>query len=408
MDSVTDILCQLIAIPSVNPMGQDLSGPIYLEEKLSDWLVRFFQSIGADYERIEVAPGRANVIARYDSPNSDLTFLIDAHQDTVPVDGMTVSPFEPSVQEGRVTGRGACDVKGGLAAALFAFRRLLQGKPAGAANIILSCTCDEEATMLGIRNLVNCWQAPTGQSRLIQAAPDGALIIEPTELDVVVAHRGVTRFRINVAGRACHSSQPKQGINAIYRMARVITILEEYATHLSQSIPSHCLCGEATISVGRIFGGTSVNIVPDTCSIEVDRRLIPGEKTEDVLRDVTDYITSRVDFEVEFEEPWIDCPALGNHNNAWITEPLLKCIESVDGVHQAIGVSYCTHASPVSAVGVPCLVFGPGSIKQAHTKDEYIEIDQLEKAAEVFYRFCLNPPQKQTLRTCASRKEINR
>ncbi len=392
--SVTDILCKLISIPSVNPMGRDLSGDIYLEEKLSDWLVNFFQSIEADYERIEVAPGRANVIARYESPETDLTLLIDAHQDTVPVDGMTVSAFEPSVQDGKVTGRGACDVKGGLAAALFAFRKLVQERPAGAANVILSCTCDEEATTLGICDLVKCWQEPDGKSRLIQSPPDGAIIIEPTELDVVVAHRGVTRFRLNVAGRACHSSEPTHGVNAIYRMARVISALEEYAAQLSQSVLPHALCGEATMSVGRISGGISVNIVPDFCSIEVDRRLIPGEETKKVLQDLFDYVAARIDFEIEFEEPWIDYPALGNHNNAWLSNSLMRCIETVDGTHQAIGVPYCTHASPVSSTGVPSLVFGPGSIAQAHTKDEYIEIDQLEKAAEIYYLFCTNPPLK--------------
>ena len=393
--SVTEILCQLISIPSVNPMGRNLTGEIYLEEKMSDWLVTFFQSIGADYERIEVAPGRANVIARYESASSDLTLLIDAHQDTVPVEGMTISAFEPVVKNGKVTGRGACDVKGGMAAALFAFRRLVQEKPAGAANVTLSCTCDEEATTIGICDLVKYWQEPTERSQLIQAAPDGAIIIEPTELDVVVAHRGVTRFRIHVAGRACHSSEPTQGVNAIYRMARVVSILEQYAEKLGASIQPHPLCGEATMSVGRITGGISVNIVPDLCSIEVDRRLIPGESTKEFLQDVLNFITSKIDFEIEFEDPWIDYLALGNHNNKWMADRLLECIETVDGKHQAVGVSYCTHASPVSATGVPAVVFGPGSISQAHTKDEYIEIDQLEKAAEIYYQFCINPPTKQ-------------
>ena len=388
--STTDILCQLISIPSVNPMGRDLTGELYLEEKMSDWLEEFFQSIGADYERIEVAPGRANVIARYESPGSNRMLLLDAHQDTVPVDGMTIPPFEPIIKNGRISGRGACDVKGGMAAALFAFRKLVQEKPPEAANVILSCTCDEEATTIGIKDLVNCWQEPNGRSRLIQVPPDAALIIEPTELDVVVAHRGVVRFRINVAGRACHSSEPTQGINAIYRMARVVSLLEQYASKLQDSIPPHPLCGGATISVGRITGGMSVNTVPDHCSIEVDRRLIPGEDSQEFLQDVFKFIDSQIDFEIEFEEPWIDYPALGNHNNDWITKRLLKCIERVDGEHRSVGVSYCTHASPVGASGIPAVVFGPGSISQAHTNDEYIEIDQLEKAAEIFYQFCLD------------------
>ena len=390
--SVSEILCELVSIPSVNPMGRDVSGPIYFESRLSDWLVEFFQSFGAQQERIEVVPGRDNVIARYDSPAAELTLLLDAHQDTVPVEGMTIPPFEPQVADGKITGRGASDVKGGLAAMLFAFRRLVLEQPPGAANVILSCTCDEEATTLGLNDLIRSWQEPDGRSQLITAPPEGAIIAEPTRLDVVVAHRGATRLRILTHGRACHSSDPSQGINAIYRMARVLECLEEYHHVLRETVEPHPLCGGATLSVGRISGGTSVNIVPDECAIEVDRRVIPGEDHARVLKDLKTYLTSRLDFEIEFEPPWLNGPALNNDNNAWLADPLLACIENVAGPHRAIGVPFGTHASRTSAAGVPSVVFGPGSIDQAHTKDEFIEIKQLEQAAEVYYQFCANPP----------------
>ena len=123
-NSVVDILSALISLPSVNPMGQDVDGPIYFEGRVSDWLVKYFDSFGARHERIEVSPGRDNVLARFNSPGSEFTILLDAHQDTVPVDGMTIPPFDPQIRNGRITGRGACDVKGGMAAMLFAFRRL--------------------------------------------------------------------------------------------------------------------------------------------------------------------------------------------------------------------------------------------------------------------------------------------
>lgn len=393
-ESATDLLCRLISIPSVNPMGRDLRGPEYLEERLSDWLVEFFRTIDVPHERIEVAPGRANVVARCDSPGAPLTLLLDAHQDTVPVDGMTIPPFAPQVREGRITGRGASDVKGGLAAMLHAFRRLVEQRPAGAANVILSCTCDEEATTLGVSDLVRYWQEPDGRSRLIQAPPDAAVIAEPTELDVVVAHRGATRFRILTSGRACHSSDPSQGLNAIYRMARVVSCLEEYADVLREAVEPHPLCGGATLSVGRIEGGVSVNTVPDGCAIEIDRRVIPGEDRSAVIPAIRDFLGGRLDFEVEFEAPWLSGPALGDDDNAWLAGPLLECIAAVDGPHRAMGVPYGTHASRTSAAGVPSVVFGPGSIAQAHTNDEFIEIDQLEKAAEVYFRFCTNPPHR--------------
>jgi acetylornithine deacetylase/succinyl-diaminopimelate desuccinylase-like protein len=275
--TVVDILGQLVALPSVNPMGGSVDASICYESRVSDWLVRFFQSIGAPYERLEVSPGRDNVIARFESPGADFTILLDAHQDTVPVEGMTIAPFEPKVADGRLWGRGACDVKGGMAAMLFAFRRLISERPTGAANVVLSCSCDEEATITGITDLVSYWSTNHGRSKLLQTRPDVAVIAEPTELDVVVAHRGVTRFKIRTKGRACHSSDPTQGINAIYRMGKLVSALQDYSDHLTQAVKVHPLCGGATLSVGKISGGTSVNIVPDECVIEVDRRLTPGE-----------------------------------------------------------------------------------------------------------------------------------
>jgi acetylornithine deacetylase len=385
--TASEILCELIAIPSVNPMGRDLNGPIYFEERLSDWLVNFFKSIGANFERIEVAPGRANVIARYDSPGAARTLLFDAHQDTVPIDNMTIEPFSPQVSNGRISGRGASDVKGGLAAMLHAFARLVKEKPAGAANVVLSCTCDEEFTTLGIRDLVTCWQDSPCKSRLLNTKPDGAIVAEPTDLDVVVAHRGVTRFRVHTIGRACHSSDPTQGRNAIYTMARAVRYLEDYASWLPKSVPIHSLCGRPTLSVGRIFGGQSVNIVPDSCTIEIDRRLVPGEDPLVAWSTVREQLTERFGPHIVTDEAWISSPALSNHDNAWLAEPLLNCIAKVAGRHRRLGVAYCTHASTISCAGVPAVVFGPGAIAHAHTEDEYIEIHQLDHAAEIYFQF---------------------
>ncbi|RLT19962.1 MAG: M20 family peptidase [Planctomycetota bacterium] len=386
--TVVDILSALVARPSVNPMGGEADLSICFEGRVSDWLVDFFRSIGATYERLEVSPGRDNVIARYNSPRADFTILLDAHQDTVPVAGMTISPFEPKVADGRLYGRGACDVKGGMAAMLFAFRRLVQETPAGAANVVLSCTCDEEATITGITDLVSYWSVGTRRTKLLCTPPDVAVIAEPTGLDVVVAHRGVTRFKIRTKGRACHSSDPTQGINAIYRMAKLVSALEEYSQNLALTVEAHPLCGSATLSVGKINGGTSVNIVPDECVIEVDRRVTPGEDGGRVVADIREFLSSRLSFDFEFDPPWIECGALTDANNTVLANAVLECVAAVDGPHAVVGVPYGTHASQTCAAGVPSIVFGPGSIQQAHTKDEFIDIAQLEKAAEVYFQLC--------------------
>ncbi|QDT54210.1 Acetylornithine deacetylase [Caulifigura coniformis] len=390
--TVEDILCRLIEIPSVNPMGREVDHDIAFEYRLTDWLERFFRSLGVPCERWDVAPGRPNLVARYDAPHASSTILLDVHQDTVPVDGMTVPPFEPIVQNGRITGRGSADVKGGMAAMLFAFRRLVEERPAGSANVVLSCTCDEEATTLGIRDLVDAWTS--GRSKLLPSAPDFAIIAEPTLLDVVVAHRGVLRFRIRTTGVACHSSDPTQGVNAIYRMARVVARLEQYAAALPSSAEPHPLCGAATLSVGRIDGGMSVNIVPDSCTIEIDRRLRPGESFDRAYADIQEVVTRDLDFPVEFEPPWIECPPLSDAFNGSLTRTLLDHIEAVAGTREAIGVPFGTHAAYTSGAGIPSVVFGPGSIAQAHTRDEFIEIDQLQMAAEILFRVCAGPPAR--------------
>jgi acetylornithine deacetylase len=255
----------------------------------------------------------------------------------------------------------------------------------------MSCTCDEEATTMGITDLATYWTNP-GRSQLITTRPDCAVIAEPTELDVVVAHRGATRFCIRTSGRACHSSDPTQGVNAIYRMARVLACLEEYAATLGDKITPHPLCGPPTLSVGRIYGGASVNVVPDDCAIEIDRRIIPGEDPSAAIVDLREFLSDRLDFEVEFEPPWLDGVTLSDAGNAWLAESLLSHIAELDGPHNAVGVPYGTHASRTDNAGVPSVVFGPGSIAQAHTKDEWLDIDQLEKAAEVYYRVCCDPP----------------
>jgi succinyl-diaminopimelate desuccinylase len=398
-NSVTELLADLVRIPSVNPMGRDLDGPEFHEGRLTEYLASFFEQLGVPYEVIEVVPSQSsNVIARYDSPGSDFDLLLDAHQDTVPVDGMTIPPFEPTIKDGRLYGRGSTDVKGGMAAMLWAFQRIVQDRPANATNIIMSCTCDEEATTTGISDLVSLWSdgdkpsptTTTPRSKLVTRAPNAGVIAEPTLLDVVVAHRGATRFKIHTHGRACHSSEPSNGVNAIYRMARVLELLEQYAATVGDKFTQHPLCGAATLSVGLINGGASVNVVPDGCTIEVDRRVIPGESATEAYDDIVTFLNSQLDFEITIDEPYLNGPTLNDDANAWISDPLLTVIEEVVGPRSAIGVPFGTHASRTEAGGVPSVVFGPGSIEQAHTKDEWIEIDQLEKASEVYYRFCAN------------------
>ena len=379
------LLEKLIAIPSVNPMGKSSSGDQFFEAKLTQFLVRLFEANGIPFELLDVAPQRQNVIAYLAGAADWPTVLLDAHQDTVPVDEMTIAPFSPIRRGDRLYGRGACDVKGGMAAMLTALLRLRELPVEQRSPVVMACTCDEECDEMGVKQLIQAWAEASAVAGGLFSQPDHAIVAEPTELHVAVAHRGATRWKLRTHGVPAHSSEPELGVNAIYRMAEVLRCLERYAQELSQSA-SHPLCGAATLSVGRIEGGTSVNIVPAECTIEIDRRILPGHRG-DVIGHLQEYLRERLDFEVEMLPPWMEGVPLSDQFNQELSNELVQIAESVWAGCARVGVPYGTHAARYAEAGIPSVVFGPGSVAQAHTKDEWIDVHQLEAAAEILFRF---------------------
>jgi acetylornithine deacetylase/succinyl-diaminopimelate desuccinylase family protein len=381
VDELTRLLSALVAIPSVNPMGRTLTGPEFLEGSLTDYLETWLGSFNVRHKRVPVSPGRDNLLAWYDAPRSRRRILFDVHQDTVPADGMTIPPFEPRIEGGNLYGRGSCDVKGSMAAMLTAFARLVRERPADSASVLLAFTVDEEFTH-------------TGASRLAEMdhQADLAIVAEPTGLDLVDCHKGALRWKIRTRGLACHSSTPHLGQNAIYRMRRVLETLESYAESLSGSTADPVL-GPPTLSVGRIAGGQSVNVVPDWCEVEIDRRLIPGEDAGaslDRLRQVLDDRLGRPDW-LEFGQPWVHMPPLSARAADWL-DPLRDAVATATGrTPSVMGVPFGTDAGPLNEKGTPCVVFGPGDIAQAHTKDEWIELEQVELAALAYFQIAVNP-----------------
>jgi len=378
MHETTRILRDLVRIPSINPMGQSVEGPLYYEGRIGDYLETHFREHGYPYERQPVAPGRDNLIACAEPEQPHGTLIFEVHQDTVPVEGMSIDPFGAVIDAGRLYGRGACDVKGGMAAMLAAFALYAKQRPRGGPRLVLACTVDEEFTFLGVQRLVQHRLGPE---------PVRAVVAEPTGLDIVHAHKGVVRWAITTTGRACHSSTPEQGINAIYRMGRLLPHLEQYAERLRHSARDPLL-GEPTLSVGTIHGGASVNVVPDRCRVEIDRRLIPGERPEEAPQKLDAYLRQHAP-EVEFvtEPLFLHCPSLAPTGSEAIALSLSRAIEAVRGKKpRLLGVPYGTDASSLALAGIPSVVFGPGDIAQAHTKDEWIELAQVELAAEILYR----------------------
>jgi len=393
---VVEALSGLVRNPSVNPMGRTVSGDIFFEHRVTDHLERLFQRLGWPYRRQLDLPGRENIVARIDGDvppqRGGKVLLLEAHQDTVPVDGMTIPPFEPQVRQGRLYGRGSCDIKGGLASILTAASRIADEKPAGCPTLLIAFPVNEEHGFTGARTLASVWaEGSTSPLREFLPRPDAVIVAEPTLLDVVAAHKGVVRWRCHAHGKAAHSSNPHFGESAIYAMAKVVTQLERYANEVVSTLAEHPLVGRPTLSVGTISGGISVNTVPDHCVIEIDRRIVPavGDDAAKAQRHVVDYLAKNLssDFRLEHEAPYILSPGLSDVHNQALIEQLRSAVKACGAVGQKIGVPYGTDAPAYDALGIPTVVFGPGSIAQAHTADEWVEIDQLHQAVEILVRF---------------------
>ncbi|GAA4425158.1 M20 family metallopeptidase [Bremerella cremea] len=386
---VVQLTQRLVQVPSVNPMGHKVDQPeIQLEYRLGDLLEKIFQEIGVKYERMEVSPQRDNVVACLPG-SSDKIIVLEAHQDTVPVDGMTVAPFGANLVENRIYGRGACDVKGGMAMCLAVLSRLKEQPSEDMPTVLVACTVNEECGFTGARHLASVWKS--GESQLISKLPDAVIVAEPTLMNVVVSHKGVVRWRCHAKGQAAHSSRPSVGDNAIYRMGDVLRAIREYEQTVLNTAEEQGVLGLPTISVGTVHGGVSVNTVPDRCTIEIDRRVLPGESQEAVRQEVIDFIASRIDApeKVEHDPPYMSSPGLPLADSNQELARRIADVASEFGVtSESMQVAYGTDSPAYFAIGVPSVVFGPGSLAQAHTKDEFIEIEQLYTATDVLEKLC--------------------
>jgi len=373
---LAELLAELVRRPSVNPMGRtDIDPAIIYESRVTAFLEEQLRELGCEFQTQHVAPGRENIVATYSPANARRSIMFEAHQDTVPVDAMIIEPFAATVEGGKLFGRGACDVKAGVAVMLTAFARLVREKPPGSAAVTLAYTVDEEHSCLGVRELVRSG-----------VRADAAIVAEPTLLNIVNAHKGVVRWVLETTGRACHSSRPDDGVNAIYRMAKLITGVERYAEALRQLQPDPLL-GPRTISLGRITGGVSPNTVPDVCRADIDRRLIPGETALSATTELEAFLRSHSDVPFTLTTAPSGCAPLGPELSGELVEEFGAAINAVVGKHTVHPVPFGTDAATLAGAGVPSIVFGPGDIAQAHTKDEWIDLAQLAPAAEILFRF---------------------
>ncbi len=378
MSPVIETLADLVRINSVNP---EWGGPG--EAAVADYVKSFLRRADIEFEVQDVLPGRPNVIARLRGEDSSRALVLEAHMDTVSVADMTIAPFEPRIENGRMWGRGSCDTKAGLAAMLQSMATLKAGGVKPAVDIILAAVVDEEHTYKGVTAFV---ESLTGKP-----LPEAAVVAEPTELRVVRANKGAVRWRIITHGRAAHSSKPHLGANAISAMATVIQAIENDAPNLN--IKPHPLVGPPTCSIGVIEGGRQVNFVPEHCAITLDRRLIPGETASVVLSYYDELLNParkrHPDIKIETEAPYLTDEAMETPADSMVVQAVSGVLTRMKLAAEPLGVPFGCDATKLSRAGIPSVIFGPGSIDQAHTADEFVDLNQVELAFDFYLKFLL-------------------
>jgi len=373
-DGPVGLLRDLVAIPSVNPDGDHGADPDQTGvSACAEYVAAFLRACGADVVVEDVLPGRPNVIARFPcdhpEPESLPGILFGPHLDTVGIAGMTIPPFGAELRDGRVWGRGASDTKGSMAAMLWALREHRSQIPRLGARIVFAGFMSEESGQDGSRDF----------AARHAAGIDFALVGEPTGLDAVHAHKASWWVEVSTAGRAAHGARPELGDNAILKIVPVLETLEAFRRDTLPRFDDAVL-GSSTLSVNQCQGGTRANIVPDRCALVLDIRATPAlhqAGVTDLLRQAFD-ARGLTDVGVRLlgASPVLHTPT---------DHPMVRRLGSL-GARPVTAPWFCD-AGWLAQGGIPGVAIGPGSIDQAHTKDEWLRVDDLEDAVRFFGRF---------------------
>ena len=359
MDPAIRLLRDLVAIDSVNPsLVPGAAG----EGAIAAAVAEHLRHIGLDVELQEAAPGRPNVIGVLEGRAKGRSLMLCGHLDTVGVEGMR-APFDPIERDGRLYGRGSQDMKGGVAAMIDAARAIAgEGLPAG--RLIVAAVVDEEYASVGADALVSRWRA------------DAAVVTEPTDLQIAVAHKGFAWFAIETRGRAAHGSRPLDGRDAILRMGRVLHGLERIDRTL-QAAPPHPLMGTASLHASLIEGGRELSSYPDRCTLKLERRTITGETDAHVLAELQRLLARLAKDDPEFEAsvtPIFSRPSYELTATHALPVTLQQVLaRQASDASELIGMSFWTDAAVLGAAGMPSVLFGPGGAG-LHSTEEYVEV----------------------------------
>jgi len=375
LSDVEAIARMLVAIPSVNPVHDPASPgtPAMIEQ-----VARFGEANGFEVTRFPVPGGNLqNLVLRLENgPGRHL--LYNGHLDTVSVEGMTIDPFGAEIADGKLWGRGSTDMKGPVAALLSAAGRLLRQKERWSGTLTLGFTPDEEVAADGIRALLT--QIPR---------PDFAIVGEPSGLAPIRGCKGGVRLALTAHGLAAHSSRPERGRSAVVAMSRAVLALQGYFTEVLGAIQRPQF-GSSTGSIGLIWGGSGINIVPETCTIHIDIRIVPGQDPQETVDRLESWFRGRFPDGAEGIRWTLEVLRFDPAFEIAADHPFTRLVCDTLGYTEEVGVAfYCCDASKIAAIDIPCLILGPGEIAQAHTADEFLALDALHRGVDLYERLAL-------------------
>lgn len=362
-------LSKLVQIPSVTPAQAGPHSGEPGEAAIADAVARWFTELGGQVHVDQVHEGRPSVYGIWRG-QSEQWAAVDVHTDTVGVEQMPDAPFSGDIREGRVWGRGAVDTKASLGIALALLEHMQNHKLQPRQNLLIGATVDEEFGASGAPAFARWIREQT-------IAIDEMIVAEPTRCVPVYGHRGVARFRLTLQGVPAHSSQPDLGKNAIQAAAQIARAYAEEHARL-QTLGDQAHLGVAALTVTEIHGGTGINVVPDSCVVSVDRRIVDGEDAVQVINRLVTMAEAQTELPIEVVRLRELDAFLETPDSPWI-----KRLEQWSG-NKAQSAPYGTNAWAYRGMPKGCAVMGPGSIDQAHGAEEWVELDELTKMAQVY------------------------
>ena len=374
-----EILQGMVKIDSVNPsIGKGGKG----EFKIARYIGVCLAEKGLEVIFQEIKPNRANVIGILKGGDNGKSLMINGHTDTVGVDGMDIKPLNPRYENGKVYGRGSLDMKSGLSAMIIAAKAIVRSGVKLKGDVIFAFVADEEYKSIGTETLAKKYSA------------DAAIVCEPTNLEIGIAHKGFAWTKVEVFGKAAHGSRPDEGIDAIVKGGKVLSEVDNLANNILPQ-KKHPLLGSPSIHASLISGGTELSTYPDYCKIELERRTIPGEDYQTVADETEGLINKisskdgqfKANFEVFFHRPPLEVS-----KDELIVKALEKAYNSVLKKEPKLtGLSYWTDAAILTQAGIPTVIFGPGG-EGLHAAVEYVDFDSVvataKVLAEVIVEFC--------------------